>query len=423
MENRTRNLLIAMLLLSSLLSNYAMLKAQQRKTVNIAFTNGKWFNGKNFDDGFVYSTGSYFTRKKPSHIDTTINLNGLYILPPFAEAHNHNIGTGVENRDRKTVQRYLADGVFYVKIQGNLPMSDQNKTMLHLNQPDGLDVSFAQGTLTATGGHPSFLVSEILPKQGYFPGYTKETLKDYRYFTIDNEADFEEKWPAVLRLKPDFIKTFLLFSNEYEKHKSDTTNSFRKGLNPALLPTIVQKAHASGFRVSTHVANVADFHNAVFSGADEITHLPIDTIPVSTEDAMEAARRKTVVITTCSLAENAPPSIVMKPLLPQILNMYKESLERLYQAGVAIAVGSDDPMSSSIEEFLYLHKMGVLDNLTLLKMWTETTPKTIFPKRRIGTLKDGYEASFVALEANPLEDLNNVRKVRLRFKQGNMLRL
>jgi imidazolonepropionase-like amidohydrolase len=55
-------------------------------------------------------------------------------------------------------------------------------------------------------------------------------------------------------------------------------------------------------------------------------------------------------------------------------------------------------------------------------MWTEDTPKTIFPKRKIGALKEGYEASFLALESNPLDDLTNVRKIRYRFKQGYLLR-
>lgn len=348
-------------------------------------------------------------------------MSGLYIVPPFAEGHNHNIGTGVPERDRKAVQRYLIDGVFYVKIQGNLPLTDSDKRSLSLNQPNGLDVSLAQGTLTSTGGHPSFLVSEILPKQGYFPGYTKETLKDFRYFTIDSEADLKRKWLAILRLKPDFIKTFLLFSDEYEKRKNDTTNSFRKGLNPALLPVIVKKAHAAGFRVSTHVNNTADFHNALIAGVDEITHLPLDTIPIAMEDAKEASRKRTVVITTCSLAQNAPPSFLPKSLLPQVLNMYKENIKRLRQSGVPLAVGSDNPMDNSVDEFLYLQKMGVLDNLTLLKMWTEATPKTIFPKRKIGAFNDGYEASFLALEGNPLDDINNVRKIKLRFKQGNIL--
>ncbi|NJL75418.1 MAG: hypothetical protein HC892_10710 [Saprospiraceae bacterium] len=213
----------ALLLFVLTLVKFDKLQAQQRKTSNIAFTNGQWFNGKGFESKVVYSVDGYFTKRKPSYIDTTINLTNLYIVPPFAEAHNHNIGTGVEERDRKAIQHYLADGIFYVKIQGNLPMSDTAKQTLYLNRPDGLDVSFAQGSLTATGGHPSFLVNEILLRQGYFPGYTKATLKDHRYFTIDSEADLKQKWPVILQQKPDFIKTFLLFSDEYEKRKNDHT--------------------------------------------------------------------------------------------------------------------------------------------------------------------------------------------------------
>lgn len=63
------------------------------------------------------------------------------------------------------------------------------------------------------------------------------------------------------------------------------------------------------------------------------------------------------------------------------------------------------------------------DNLALLKMWSETTPRTIFPNRKIGALSDGHEASFLALEGNPVADLNNVRKIKWRFKQGVLLEL
>jgi imidazolonepropionase-like amidohydrolase len=56
--------------------------------------------------------------------------------------------------------------------------------------------------------------------------------------------------------------------------------------------------------------------------------------------------------------------------------------------------------------------------LGLLKMWTETTAQTIFPSRKIGELREGYEASFVALEGNPLDDLTNLHRIKLRFKQG-----
>src|SRR5262245_40961046 len=56
-------------------------------------------------------------------------------------------------------------------------------------------------------------------QQKLYPGFTRETLKDYRYFTIDSEADLEKKWPLLLNQRPDFIKTHLWFSDEHEKRK------------------------------------------------------------------------------------------------------------------------------------------------------------------------------------------------------------
>jgi imidazolonepropionase-like amidohydrolase len=45
----------------------------------------------------------------------------------------------------------------------------------------------------------------------------------------------------------------------------------------------------------------------------------------------------------------------------------------------------------------------------------------IFPKRQIGALREGYEASWLALEGNPLTDFENVRRIKFRFKQGVLL--
>jgi len=69
----------------------------------------------------------------------------------------------------------------------------------------------------------------------------------------------------------------------------------------------------------------------------------------------------------------------------------------------------------------FLHETGVFSNLELLKIWSETTPKVIFPQRKIGALQEGYEANFVVLEGNPIEDFSNTKKIRTRVKQGEPL--
>ena len=126
-----------------------------------------------------------------------------------------------------------------------------------------------------------------------------------------------------------------------------------------------------------------------------------------------AAQRGTVVVTTTSVSSRAPA-----PLLPLIRAAQSASLRTLIDSGVTLAIGSDNVGDSSVLEAEHLHSLGVIDTLALLKSWAEDTPRAIFPQRRIGFLREGYEASFLALEGNPLDDWRNVRRIKLRFKQG-----
>ncbi|MFD2574060.1 hypothetical protein ACFSUS_25715 [Spirosoma soli] len=127
------------------------------------------------------------------------------------------------------------------------------------------------------------------------------------------------------------------------------------------------------------------------------------------------------MVTTCTAVYGLPPTVLSKANLVQVLKVQQENLQLLRANGVVLAIGSDMVNDSSVEEAEYLQKLGIFDNLTLLKMWAETTPRTIFPKRKIGQLQEGFEASFLALAGNPLMDWTNVRKIKVRFKQGNLL--
>ncbi|MCU0355584.1 MAG: amidohydrolase family protein, partial [Cytophagales bacterium] len=290
-------------------------------------------------------------------------------MPPFAEAHNHNIN-GQNSRNAKAVAKYLADGVFYVKEPGNFYLSDEEKTQLNLNQPTGIDVSLAQGaSLTATMGHPYQLAEDVWFKFGYAKGPI-DSLVDRRFFTIDSEEDLEKKWPEILRQRPDFIKTILWTSDEYEQRKQNKTFYGQAGLKPEFLARIVEKAHAANLRVSTHINNAHDFHVAVSAGVDEIAHLPITGLtPIAEADAKLAAQRGVVVVTTCSVPVSLPPFILPRSILPQVLQVQKDNLRLLHQQGVTLAIGSDIPSDSSVEEFEYIRNLGLFDNLTLLKMW------------------------------------------------------
>ena len=48
----------------------------------------------------------------------------------------------------------------------------------------------------------------------------------------------------------------------------------------------------------------------------------------------------------------------------------------------------------------------------------ESQKRTRDWRRKIGRLKNGFEASFLVLNDNPLQDFANVQKIDKRFKQG-----
>jgi hypothetical protein len=442
--------LISLLLALAVCSLAPPLYAQDAPAV--AFVNGKWFDGRSFQPRTVYSVNGVLKFSAPRAIDRTVDLEGAWIVPPFAEGHNHNIDGAVEGRALASLRRYAADGVLYVKIQGNYPLADDLRARLPMNRPGTPEVLLAQTFVTASGGHPIALHETILFGQGFYAGLAREDLRDRVYFTIDTAAEIEEKWPTILSLHPDFIKTNLWYSDEFEQRKDDDAYYGRKALNPLLLPLIVDKAHGSGLSVSAHTVSQADFRNALRAGVDEIVHTPgagavpeiearmaklafgglndedlraieagmaridpsdVATLPLDRDDVRLAARRGVVVLTTMALQMNSPP-----PLREKLRAIQTAMLRMLNRDGATVAIGSDNVADTSVAEARHLLSLGVYDNLELLKLWAEATPRALFPGRRIGRLRDGYEASFLALEGNPLESWDNTARIRLRFKQG-----
>ncbi len=83
-----------------------------------------------------------------------------------------------------------------------------------------------------------------------------------------------------------------------------------------------------------------------------------------------------------------------------------------------MVVGTDNYGRDSLKEADYLQAIGVFSNLEVLRMWAVATPKDVFPKRKLGELKPGYEASFLVLAGDPLQDWSASHVIRDRWKQG-----
>lgn len=399
-SNLRRFGLVSLILGSLLLAQSVFAHGTQK------YINGLWFNGQTFEQRTVYVVDGVLRMQHDGDVATTVDLHGQYVIPPFAEAHNHHFGE--EPNYQQQLKLYLQQGIFYSKNTNNVTKLAPPVRKL-VNMPESVDVLYANGGLTASGGHP-VQIYDVMSQQ--LPGWTRKDMEDQAYFIIDTEKDLDQKWPVIMAEQPDFIKTYLEYSEEFEKRKADPAFYGKRGLDPRLLPRIVQKAHAEGLRVVVHINTAADFRNAISAGVDEIAHLPLERL---TEADVKAAATRGLTVVTTTMSHRPTGHV------KDIDDVHRHNINLLMRAGVRLAVGTDDNSRTVIAEAENLHRLGVFDNLTLLKLMAEVTPQTIFPGRKIGYLREGYEASFLVLNGNPVADFANIRKVTARIKKGHLL--
>lgn len=396
----------------------------------IEWANGRWFDGQAFLEETRWSVDGRFVARRPAKLDRRVDLDWKFMVPAFGDAHHHGIDSPQGLALKIEAFRYA--GIFYVKNPNVIPELLNPDARALLAGEDGLDVAFSNGGLTATGGHPAPLHA-YLASMGVFPGLKAEQMEDRAYFFIDDEASLEAKWPRILAGKPDFIKTFLGFSEEFEKRKAHPTA--HKGLDPKLLSAIVRKAHASKLRVSTHIDTAADFRHAVEAGVDEINHLPLadpryspdlSAYVIDAATAKLAAERGIVVVTTASTSERLSGAGLGQAWITVMRANELANLKTLRDAGVRLAIGSDGISGEKVfatgrDEVRFIATHGMLDNLTLLRAFCVEAPRTIFPTRKLGGLGPGYEASFLALSGDPILDIANVERIVMRVRNGRVL--
>ena len=396
-------------------------------------TNGLWFDGTKFIKDDFYVEGQYLTHHPDERLSyTEVDLHGGYVVPPFGDAHEHNFD-GVRGT-AEVVKQYLADGIFYA--QGMTDTTEGATEVLRaslVDTPASVDVTYAHGGLTGVNGHPKEVYEPLA--HGIYTGLTPEqqaqvpgwhVREGKAYWEIPDLLTLDRKWPLILASKPDLIKVYLSDSAHF-KQATQADPQLGKGIDPALVAPIVLKAHAAGLKVAAHIDTPYDFHVAVTSGVDEMGHMPgygqtardtPDTYRLDDADVALAAKRHVKLQATAGIEDGDYTSSVDRTARQAT---QRDNLRRIKAAGIEVLVGSDHYGQDALHEADYLQALGVWTNLEMLRMWSVDTPQTIFPKRKLGELKPGYEASFLVLKANPLEQWSAVHSITARWKQGQPL--
>lgn len=113
-------------------------------TQTVKFTNGNWFNGTSFVLRTVYSVDGILKFTAPAKIDSEIDLKGQFVIPPFGEAHNHNVRK--YSKFKSLNDNYLRAGIYYVKNPNCL--SETKGELIGsklINEKNSIDAVFANG--------------------------------------------------------------------------------------------------------------------------------------------------------------------------------------------------------------------------------------------------------------------------------------
>ncbi len=382
----------------------------------VAYTNGKWFDGTRFRETTMYAADDVFLGGKPAKIDSTIDLAGGFVVPPFADAHQHLVDPNIG----PTIAAYMHDGIFYVKDQGNAPIM-RMVIGPQLNRPNSFDYISANQGWTSHEGHPVEVIERGAQMPGPMGQYVKDSLDPGLIEQVESNDDIARRWPYFLGGKPDFVKVYLQNSEALEQMKNDPHRKGNVGIDPKFVPEIVRRAHEAGLQVSAHVFTAFDFRAALNAGVDQIAHLPggrtNNPAPflLTDDDAKLAADKKVTVITT--LIQHGDSAVTDRIMKTQYIN----NIQLLRKHNVPLLIGSDVMALTAATEFAALARSGLFSNLELLRMWSVTTPQSIFPKRKIGSLSPGYEASFLVLRDDPLADWRATRDIRMKVKQGHVV--
>ena len=372
--------------------------------VDTVYRGGYVWNGDTFERRDLFVAGGRFVAPAAVGAEEVIDVEGAYVLPPLCDAHSHAIQSSW--RLEETLAALRGAGIGYVKVMSSVPEYTA-EIAERLTRSDGVDAAFAGPPITGPNGHPSALQTRF-HGYGAYPGKTLEELDGFSYIAVASHDELDLAWARLLPRGINFVKVMLLHASLHHERVNQPAYRGRTGLDPALLPALVEKAHTAGLRVSAHVDTADDFRRAVAAGVDEIAHLPgrQHPDPLTAADAETAARAGVVVVTTAALANRLAAD---DPARYRALRAAQtESLTQLKAAGVTVTVGTDDHVDLH-GELAYLASLAVYSNAELLAMVTRGCAQTTFPGRRIGVLAPGYEASLLLLEQDPSVALSRLK--------------
>lgn len=187
---------------------------------------------------------------------------------------------------------------------------------------------------------------------------------------------------------------------------------------------IVKTATDLGFHVAAHAHGDEGMQRAVRAGVLTIEHgtyMSEETMKLMKEYGTYYVPTITAGMSVAELSKidgYYPDMVARKAAVigPQISNTFSKA----YKLGVPIGFGTDAavyPHGENYKEFIYM-VAGGMKPMEAIKCATSVNAKILGKSDEFGMIKPGLYADIIAVDGDPLEDIDNMGKVNFVMKEG-----